>query len=155
MRRKEREVGDREAVEAIVSKARVCRIAFSKDDMPYIAPMIFGYKDSVVYVHSAPEGRKIEMLRANPNVCFEVDVDQELVEAEKACDWGMRYRSVIGFGRARIIEDSADMKEALDIIMEHYSPGETYEYPSSMLQRMAVIRIDLDSVSVKHSDYQA
>ena len=155
MRRKEREVSDHKAMEAIVRRAQVCRIAFSKDDMPYIAPMIFGYKDSVVYVHSAPDGKKIEMLKANPNVCFEVDVDQELVKAETACDWGMRYRSVIGLGKARIIEDSADMKKALEIIMEHYSPGETYEYPSSMLERMAIIRIDLDSISVKHSDYQA
>jgi nitroimidazol reductase NimA-like FMN-containing flavoprotein (pyridoxamine 5'-phosphate oxidase superfamily) len=155
MRGKEKEVSDREAVEAILQRAQVCHIAFSKDDMPYIAPMIFGYRDSIVYVHSAPEGKKIELLKANPNVCFEVDEDRELVKAEKACDWGMRYRSVIGFGRARIIEDIADIRKALDVIMEHYSPGETYEYPSSMLERMAVIRIDLDSVSVKHSDYQA
>ena len=154
MRRKEKEVDDAEAVESIVSKSKVCRIAFSRDDMPYIVPMIFGYKDSVVYVHSAPEGKKIEMLKANANVCFEVDVDHELVEADTACDFGMKYRSVIGFGKAEIIEDTADMKKALEIIMEHYSPGETYEYPSSMLERMAVIRIDLDSVSVKHSDYQ-
>jgi nitroimidazol reductase NimA-like FMN-containing flavoprotein (pyridoxamine 5'-phosphate oxidase superfamily) len=155
MRRKEKEVSDREAVEAILQRAQVCRIAFSKDDIPYIAPMIFGYKDSTVYLHSAPEGKKIDMLRANPNVCFEVDVDQELVKAETACDWGMKYRSVIAFGKAHIIEDAADMKKALDIIMGHYSPGVTYDYPSSMLEHMAVIRIDLDSVSVKHSDYQA
>ena len=154
MRRKEGEISDPEAVESIVKKAKVCRIAFSRDDLPYIVPMIFGYKDSVVYLHSAPEGMKIDMLKANPRVCFEVDVDHELAKADDACDWGMQYRSVVGFGKARIIEDAADMKKALDIIMEHYSPGTTYEYPSSMLERMAVIRIDLDSVSVKHSGYQ-
>ena len=154
MRRKEKEVSDPEAVESIVKRAQVCRIAFSQDDVPYIVPMIFGYKDSAVYLHSVPEGKKIDILKANPNVCFEVDVDQELVKADTACDWGMRYRSVIGFGKARIIEDTEDMKKALDIIMEHYSPGETDEYPSSMLEHMTVIRIDLHTVSIKHSGYQ-
>lgn len=153
MRRKEKEVSDPEVVESIVKRAQVCRIAFSQEDVPYIVPMIFGFKDSTVYLHSAPEGKKIDMLKANAHVCFEVDVDHELVEADVACDWGMKYRSVIGFGKAHVIEDTADMKKALDIIMEHYSPGTTYDYPSSMLEHMAVIRIDLDSVSVRHSGY--
>jgi nitroimidazol reductase NimA-like FMN-containing flavoprotein (pyridoxamine 5'-phosphate oxidase superfamily) len=68
------------------------------------------------------------MLRKNSQVCFEFDLDHEVVADEEACEWGMKYRSVIGFGKGSIVEDIHEKKQGLNAIMEHYSSS-NYDYP--------------------------
>ena len=148
------EIQELETLEPIIQSAKVCRIGLSCDDVPYIVPMIFGYKDSWVYLHSSSEGKKMEMLRANNNVCFEVDGDLELVKADTSCFWGMKYRSVIGSGKAFLVEDAKGKREALDIIMDHYSSTESHEYSDEILNEVAVIKIRLETVSGKLHGYE-
>ncbi len=100
MRRNEKEITDNSAIEAIINQSIVCRLGLSDGNMPYIVPLCFGYKDNTLYFHGALEGKKIDILRKNQNVCFEFDVDAEVVEKEKACSWGMKCQSMIGFGKA-------------------------------------------------------
>lgn len=107
MRRQDKEIKDREAIEAVIRRARVCRIAMCDGDVPYVVPMSFGYRDGCVWLHCAAEGRKIDILRVNDRVCFEVDLDHATNRGEESCGWNLRYRSVIGFGRARIVEEEA------------------------------------------------
>jgi len=102
MRRKDREIEDRAELESIISAANVCRLAMSENDRPYIVPLCFGYKNDNLYFHSAGEGKKLEMLRKNKYVCFEMDIDHELVRADLPCESEMKYRSVIGFGQASL-----------------------------------------------------
>ena len=83
MRRTEREIKDKSEIEQIISKAIVCRVAVSDENEPYIIPMCFGFRDGVLFFHSALEGKKIEILKKNNKVCFEMDIDTELVEGEK------------------------------------------------------------------------
>ena len=71
MRRKDKEIKDKEVIESIIKRATVCRIALSENNVPYIVPLSFGYKDNCLYFHSAPEGRKIDIIKQNNNVCFE------------------------------------------------------------------------------------
>jgi nitroimidazol reductase NimA-like FMN-containing flavoprotein (pyridoxamine 5'-phosphate oxidase superfamily) len=110
MRRAEREIKDRSTIEEILRRATVCRLAVCDGNVPYVVPLSFGYRDNRLYFHSAPEGRKMETIKANPHVCFEVDVDHEIVPGEIPCGWTVRYRSVIGFGKARLLEDVAQKK---------------------------------------------
>lgn len=152
MRRKDREIEDRDAMESILREATVCRVAFSVNDIPYVVPLNFGYEDGCLYFHSAPEGKKIEMIKQNRNVCFEVDIDHELVEAEKACDWTVRYRSVIGFGKAFLVDDPEEKRRALDVIVGHYS-DRSYEYTSEAVSRVAIIRVEIESMTGKQSGY--
>ncbi|NIN98156.1 MAG: pyridoxamine 5'-phosphate oxidase family protein, partial [Anaerolineae bacterium] len=148
----DREIEDRVAVESILREATVCRVALSVNDIPYVVPLNFGYEDGCLYFHSAPEGKKIEMIRHNSNVCFEVDIGHELVEAEKACDWTVRYRSVIGFGKAFLAEDPEEKRRALDIIVGHYSDT-SYEYSNAALSRVAIIKVEIESMTGKQSGY--
>ena len=115
MRRQDKELIDREAIEAVIRRARVCRVAMCDGDVPYVVPMSFGYRDGRVWLHCAAEGRKIDILRVNDRVCFEVDLDHATNRGEESCGWNLRYRSVIGFGRARIVEDEAGKREGLDV----------------------------------------
>ncbi len=146
-------IRDLGALEPIIERAQVCRVGFSLDDKPYVVPMNFGYRDGRVYLHSSAIGRKIDILKQNPSVCFEVDIDHALEESEYACLWGMRFRSVIGFGRAALVDDPGEKAEALDIIMDHYSSSAPHDYADEMLDAVAVIRIDLEEVSGRVHGY--
>ena len=91
------------------------------------------------------------MIRANPRVCFEMDVDVEVIRAEQPCDWGMRFWSVIGFGTASVLENPEEKARGLDAIMEHYSSKPAQPYPESFLKQTAVIRVKVEEMTGKRS----
>jgi nitroimidazol reductase NimA-like FMN-containing flavoprotein (pyridoxamine 5'-phosphate oxidase superfamily) len=151
MRRKEMEMSDRAEIEAIIAEAMVCRLAMCDGDRPYIVPMSFGYRDGKLYFHCATEGKKLGILAKNDKVCFEMDVDQEVKRGGSACDFGMKYRSVIGFGAASIIDDPSEKAAALDVIARHYSASPE-EYPEALLEVMKVIQVEIESMTGKKSE---
>ncbi len=155
MQNKEREITDRKAIDDIIRRSRVCRLGLSDGDRPYIIPLCFGYRNGRLYFHTADRGLKIDILKKNPRICFEFDIDAEVIDGgEKACKFSMRYRSVIGFGRAFFIEDLPTKIEALDAIMEIYSEGE-FEYPEKSVEKTTFIGIEIESMTGKMSGYSA
>ena len=98
--------------------------------------------------------RKMDILKQNEDVCFEVDLDHELVERETACLCGMKFRSVIGFGKASLVEDAAGKADALDIIMEHCFGTGPHDYPPEMLEITAIIKVRLDSLTARVHGYE-
>jgi nitroimidazol reductase NimA-like FMN-containing flavoprotein (pyridoxamine 5'-phosphate oxidase superfamily) len=153
MRRKDKEIEDKELIESILKRANVCRIALSENNIPYIVPLTFGYKDNFLYFHSSKEGRKIDMIRKNNNICFEIDIDTKLLEGEKPCKWSMKYCSVIGFGKAFLVENSEEKREGLDIIAEHYSGKSSFEYPEESVNDLAIIKVQIEMMTGKKSGY--
>ena len=152
MRRKDREIKDHSELESIIGAAYVCRLAMSEDDRPYIVPLCFGYKDGNLYFHSAGEGKKLEVLGVNSSVCFEMDIDHELVRANLPCDSEMKYRSVIGFGRASFVNELEEKRMALDTITRHYSEGNaegSYVYPEQKLANTVIIKVTIESLTGK------
>ena len=148
MRRKDKEITDTEAIVSIIRRSTVCRLGMSDDGQPYVIPMSFGYQDGAVYFHCAPEGRKIEILRKNPRVCIEFDVDCLLKTGDSACKWGFHFNSAIAFGVAAIIEDSTEKQAVLDIIMRQYS-GDVFMYSESALDKIVVIRVNVTELTGK------
>lgn len=153
MLRVDKEIKDKSAVESVIKKSSVCRIALSEGNTPYIVPMCFGYKDNCIYLHSACEGKKLSIIEKNNNVCFEFDLGVEVVKSENACGWGMKYYSVIGFGKAYLIYNSEEKRKALDIITEHYSDKPHHTYPEDKIDKTAVIKIIIESMTGKKSGY--
>ena len=90
----EKEVKEKSDIEAIIRQSIVCRLAMSENNRPYLVPLCFGYKDNALYFHGAGQGKKIDILKNNPNVCFEFDIGAATVQAEDACFWGMKFQSV-------------------------------------------------------------
>ncbi len=152
MRRKEKEIVDRAAIEAVILSSRVCRLGMACDNRPYVVPLCFGYENNTLYLHCAREGKKIDILRNNHAVCFEFDSDYQVIEAGEACEWGMKYRSVIGFGKASFIDDPESKRKALDIIMRQYS-DRGHEYTERALGNTAVIKIDIEEMTGKESGF--
>lgn len=150
MRRKDKEINDRGEIESIIRKSLVCRVGMAENGTPYIVPLCFGYKDNHLYFHSAREGRKIEILKRNNEVCFEFDGNLEVQSGKAACDWGMNFRSVIGYGRTSFVEDPEEKRMALDVIMAQYAEG-AFEYSEKALEKVLVIKVEIESMTGKKS----
>ncbi|MHC1741720.1 MAG: pyridoxamine 5'-phosphate oxidase family protein [Syntrophobacteraceae bacterium] len=150
MRRKEREIQDREAIDAIIRECRVCRLGLTDGKEPYVVPLSFGYDGESFYFHGASVGKKMDLLRQNSRVCVELDVLDELRPSEEACRWSAGYRSVIAFGTAEIITALESKRKALAIIMAHYSDG-SYTFTDKALEGTAVIRVAVEKITGKQS----
>jgi len=151
MRRTDKEIQARDEIVEIIEEATVCRLGLCCDNIPYVVPLNYGYRDGCLYLHCAKEGKKMDMIRANPRVCFEMDTDVEVIRAEQPCDWGMKFVSVVGFGTATVLEDPEEKKGGLDAIMEHYSSKPQQPYPESILKHTAVIRVEVEAITGKRS----
>jgi nitroimidazol reductase NimA-like FMN-containing flavoprotein (pyridoxamine 5'-phosphate oxidase superfamily) len=151
MRRKDKEINDEEEIEQILEKSLVCRIALGDDGRPYLVPMNFGYKDQCLYLHSASEGRKIEILKRNNRICFQMDCGVELVKADQPCRWGMKYSSVIGSGKARFIVDYHEKIRALDVIMQKYDTDQIFQYDEQIVRDLTVLQVEISELTSKMS----
>ena len=152
MKRKDKEITDRMEIESILSQARICRIGFSQNTKPYIVPMNFGYKDGYLFFHCAQEGMKIDIIKQNNNVCFEVDINHEITDTGIPCDWSTRYSSVIGFGKALLVKDPIEKKLALNVIVNHYSPKAKFKHSEEALNKVGIIKIEITSMTGKKSE---
>ena len=112
--------------------------------------MNFGYKDGVIYLHSAQDGRSISILERNPKVCITFSIDHALVfqHPEVACSYRMRSKSVIAWGKVAYEEDFDKKVEALDIIMKQYS-DKTFRYSDPAVRNVKIWTVDIDEVSCK------
>lgn len=148
MRRKEREITDRTEIDEILGLAKVMHLALSDNNMPFLVPVFFTYDGTSLYFHSAKAGTKIEILKKNNNVCFEVSIDNGVVESDMACDFEAKHRTVIGFGKAEFVESEEEKKQLLNKIVALFT-DKKFEFPKGNLNATAVIRIRIDSIKGK------
>jgi nitroimidazol reductase NimA-like FMN-containing flavoprotein (pyridoxamine 5'-phosphate oxidase superfamily) len=152
MRRNDRQITSVSQIESIIAGSDVCRIAISNNNLPYIVTMNFGYAGGInprLFFHCANKGRKLDMIRRNNLVCFEMDTDHEVFRGEKGCDWGMKYSSVVGYGNISIVEDKQEKKLGLDNIMNHYGGSGNYIYDDNLLERTTILRLDIIEMTGK------
>lgn len=151
MRKQNQEIKDKKTIDEILRSAHICRLAMSDGDIPYLLPFNYGYKDNHIFIHSAPEGKKIDLLKQNNKVCFEIEQAAELVKGDKACKWTTRYRSVIGYGEVDIITDEAQKKQGLDIIMTQHGGSAQTDYEKRLFDRMVILKMEIISMTGKQS----
>ncbi len=151
MKSKEMEITDQNELKDVLSNATVIHLATCEGDMPYVVPIAFGYKDNAIYFHSSPKGMKMDILRKNNNVCFAAETGLKLTKGKKACNYDFRYKSVIGFGTAHILDNEDEKLKGLDIIMEHYTEP-PFEYKPKMVKTVSIIRIDIEGIKGKKSE---
>ena len=160
MRRKEREILDRDEKIKIIAKCKVCRIGLSENNMPYIVPLNYGYNFDnntlTLFFHSATEGKKIDIIKNNNNACFEIDCDTRLIEAEKACDYGYAFRSIVGFGKIVILENTDEKIDGLNIIMRHQTGKEiVYDFTCDELKDVYVYTMIVEQFTGKQKEFPA
>lgn len=146
MRRNDREITGIQELEEIISKADVCRIAFANNNIPYIVSMNFGFTGNPVqtlFFHCANEGKKLDMIRQNNYVCFEMDTDHHIFKGTKGCDWGSRFRSIIGYGNIYIVTNKNEKISGLISIMAHYGAEGEYIYDDKIVEQTTILRLEI------------
>ena len=153
MRRSDKEITDSKLIEDILQRSRVCHIATTSDThYPYLFTVNYGFRDNKIYFHSAPEGKKIELIKQDPWVCFQVVTDIQMITGENPCkDWSMNYKSVTGYGWAGVVSDPKEKIEGLNILMEHYTNKGPFTFTEKNLEETAVVRIVIDKMTAKGS----
>ncbi len=152
MRRSKKEIRDRNIVVKFLKECHVGRLGtITRDGYPMVKPLNFVYHDGKIYFHSAKEGEKIEDIRRDEKVCFEVDLPIALVKSgENPCGAEYLYRSVIAKGKASIVQDEVERISALRMLMEKYQPeGGYFDFPSEKLAITCVVRIDVQEMTGK------
>lgn len=153
MTKRERQITDQGQIRRILDIAGVLHLGMCVQDEPYVVALNYGYtmEDGklTLYLHSAQRGKKLDMLRANPKVFFEMDCDRAAFEGKLPCQYGMVYSSVMGRGRARIVEDVEEKKRAMSILMKTQT-GKDFEFNDKLVSMVAVVRVDVAEYTAKH-----
>jgi nitroimidazol reductase NimA-like FMN-containing flavoprotein (pyridoxamine 5'-phosphate oxidase superfamily) len=152
MRRSEREITDRKEMEEILARATVCHLGLVDGDEPYVVPLNFGFDGTHLYFHAAREGRKLDLIRRNPKACFQVQTDVTVSSGKTACEWACAYRSVIGRGRAEIVEDDEAKGAGLDAIMAQYGSDQR-EYKKEGVAAAVIIKLVIESMTGKKAGF--
>jgi nitroimidazol reductase NimA-like FMN-containing flavoprotein (pyridoxamine 5'-phosphate oxidase superfamily) len=153
MRRSDKEIDDPSLLDKILKRALICRIGLIDGNKPYIVPMNFGYLDGCIYLHSASEGRKIEALKKNNQVCFQIDCKTELIRAEQPCQYGMKYYSIIGWGKIKFLENFTDKSEALNILIDKYAPDQNLNLDRKQINNINLLELKIDEITGKKSGH--
>jgi len=154
MRRKEREISAIDEIEAIIERCDVCRIALTDENTPYIVTMNFGFSggtERILYFHTAAEGRKIDIIRKNNHACFEMDTDHYLIRGREACDFSMKYSSIVGWGDVFFVTDREEKEEGLNTIMKHYSEQTSFSYKPDVLDRTTILKLVINKMTGKRN----
>lgn len=153
MRRQDRRITDPAMICAVLAKCRTLHLGLVEDGRVYIVPLNYGWTEEngryILYAHSAAEGRKIDLIRGGADVGFEMETGVEYFDADTACGWGNRYESIIGEGRATLLETPEEKRQALAAIMAHYSARKDYTFEDAMVNLVQVIQIDVTALSCK------
>lgn len=155
MRRKDREITDPAEIRAFLDGCKVCRVGFFDGDRPYIVPMNLAYELKegrlTLYFHCAKEGKKLHLIRQNPNVGIELDREIALVEGSAPCQYSYRFMSIIGSGKAGIVEDMEEKAHALTKIMKHQTGRDfdDFEKNPKLTSAVCILRVDVEEYSCK------
>ena len=152
--RREREITDIEEIIKILEKENIIHIGLVDGDEPYVVPMNYGFTMEngklTIYLHGATEGKKLDLIRANPKIFF--SVESEIIAfsgGNIACQYGTSYSSVMGKGIAEILENPEDKMAGLSIFMKSQT-GRDFQFNERMVSAVAVIKIDVSDYTAKH-----
>lgn len=156
MRRAEREVIGIENITKIIDECKVLSLGLCENNMPYVVPMNFGYEaegDTItIYLHCSKIGKKLDIIRANPNVCIEMNTEHELISGEKGCDFGFKFASVIGFGKAEFITDFDEKIHGFRLLMKHQANLPEIELDERIVNATEGIKVTLEKYTGKRRD---
>lgn len=153
MTRRERQVTDINEILKILDNSKVLHLGLVDGDEPYVVPMNYGYtyenEKLTIWLHCARQGRKLDVMRINPKVFFEMEYGITPFEGEVACKYGITYSSLMGRGVATIIEDVETKKIALSALMKAQT-GRDFSFEDKMAEVVGVVKIDVIEFTAKH-----
>ena len=155
MRRQDREITDPEEILEIVRQAKTLRLGLFDEGYPYVVPLHYGFEYDrdrhtlTFYMHGAKEGRKLDLIEKDPRVCVELETAAEQISGgEIPCRYGTAYASVIGRGRAELVQDPQEKIKGLQLLMRSQT-GRSFEIDAGMAASVAVIKAVIPEFTAK------
>ena len=131
---------------AVYGRLAVC----CPDGHPYIIPVNYVFFEGNIYIHTGFHGKKIDCIRSNPKVCFEISSAGKLYTGSRARDFSMRYWCVLAFGQVLEIQDFDRKFEIMNAFMEKYAAELTYEaLDLKDMRDVNIIEINIEKISGK------
>lgn len=153
MRRKEQEITDFKEIEEHIKSTNICRIAMVDKGIPYVLPLNYGYDDGIIYFHSSHTGRKIDILKENNYVCFEIESASQLITGPQACDWTTKFCSIIGYGKIEFENKKSEKIKALEILMRGHGATGKQIFRDKVVDKTLILKLKIESaVGKKSSD---
>lgn len=152
MRRKELEVTDKNKIIEILGKCEYLNLGLCDGDKPYVVPMNFGFvyqQQLEIYLHCAAQGRKMDIIAKNPNVCFSAEHGHKIVPSENAGAWTAHFESIVGEGTIAVVENKEEKVKGLDALMANCGYLGKPEYSEKALTAVTVLKITVDSFTGK------
>lgn len=153
MRRKEREVTDLNKIREVMESCTCLHLGLNDNGRVYIVPLNFGYAfedgQFTLYFHGALEGRKVDVIRANPVVGFEMECGYALRTDLTACGHTASFCSIIGEGTVTILTDREEKRIALNQVMLHNTGKRAWDFPEMMLEKTNVFKLCVEHLSCK------
>jgi len=156
MRRHKRQIHDRQHLAAILNACEYGHLALCDGNEPYVVALNYTWVEEngrdVFFFHSAPAGRKIDCLRANPRGCFMVETGVKLIVPTPPdnCLWTTHFQSVVACGNISIISDQAEQEAALKVFMRRFAPDVAdFAYPPHLIGKMVMLKMIVDDLKGK------
>ena len=154
MTTREFEVTDINEIKMILNDSLVLHLGLVDEGLPYIVPMNYGYELSAenrltLYLHCAVKGYKLEVIEKNPACCFEMECHVKPFAGKIACQYGVEYYSLMGRGKAVIVDDVEEKEKAMALLMKAQT-GKDFAFDEKLVSIVTVIRLDIDEFSAKH-----
>jgi uncharacterized protein len=148
MRRKKQLLSKEETVAILQSHTSGVLGVTGDDGYPYTVPLSYVYKDDRLFFHCAKDGHKIDGINRNDKVTFCI-IDKDEIVPEKVTTF---YRSVILFGRAKILTEDSVRRFALESIAEKYAPDNMEDAQKEITtdwNRACVVEIKIEHMTGK------
>ena len=143
---------DRQTIYQILDEALICHVGFVDKNQPYVIPINFARVGDSIVMHGAKASRLLKHIQAGHPICVEATIVDGLVLARSVFHHSVNYRSVVIFGRGRLIEEEQEKLAALRAVTEHLIPGRWDEarLPNRKeLNATSVVSIKVDEASAK------
>ena len=153
MRRKDREILDKNEIYKIMQECTCCRVGFYDEGETYIVPLNFGYtlvEDKLcLYFHSAKEGRKVSLAEKGVNVGFEMDTAYKVRGEDIACEYTASFKSIIGNGVISVVKDKKEKNLGMQRVMYQTTGRDNWSFNPIMMSQVCIMKIEVTNLSCK------
>ena len=151
-RRPDRGHYDKATVYEIIDEAMLCHVGFVQDGEPFVIPALHARKDDQLLVHGSSKSRLLKHLQAGVQVSVNITILDGIVLAKSVFNQSVNYRSVVLFGKGRLIEEQDEKMEALEYLTERIMPGvwgAARKPNKTELKATSIVSISLETASAK------
>ncbi|MCA9934302.1 MAG: pyridoxamine 5'-phosphate oxidase family protein [Ardenticatenaceae bacterium] len=143
---------DKATIYQIIDEAMICHVAFVQDGQPFVIPALHARKDDQLLIHGASTSRLLNHIQAGNVVSITITIVDGIVLAKTVFNQSVNYRSVVLFGKGRLIENEDEKWQSLAHLTEQLMPGvwQTARQPTTTeLKATSLVSISIESASAK------